>query len=294
MAAGIHRNLGTHISKVRSVTLDKWSKEQVDVFRELGNKRVNRYYEARIPEDYRHPSPSDDAGMEKFIRDKYEKKRWVSKVRIGAPMSLAYSHTHTSLPQTSNDRSPRREKERGRREEGDAPEDADVPRQSPPPQPQPTAALLFDMGGAPAVAQSQAVPMAGFQPVVSQSQAQSPQFPAFFGAAAPAPGSVAQHAPPQQQQQQPSLSKDALLSLYAPQPMAPSNQPTMGGGAHTGFHGHPNYNVHLMNQQAPMQQPQWGQQQQWGQQPQQPQYYAQQPMAQQGYYVAQQPQQLWK
>lgn len=31
--SGIHRNLGTHISKVRSVTLDKWSKEQVDFFK---------------------------------------------------------------------------------------------------------------------------------------------------------------------------------------------------------------------------------------------------------------------
>lgn len=29
--AGIHRNLGVHISKVRSVTLDKWTDDQVEV-----------------------------------------------------------------------------------------------------------------------------------------------------------------------------------------------------------------------------------------------------------------------
>lgn len=29
--SGIHRKMGTHISKVKSVTLDKWTREQVDV-----------------------------------------------------------------------------------------------------------------------------------------------------------------------------------------------------------------------------------------------------------------------
>jgi hypothetical protein len=29
--AGIHRSLGTHISKVKSATLDKWTDEQIDV-----------------------------------------------------------------------------------------------------------------------------------------------------------------------------------------------------------------------------------------------------------------------
>ena len=28
---GLHRSLGTHISKVKSVTLDKWTDEQVEV-----------------------------------------------------------------------------------------------------------------------------------------------------------------------------------------------------------------------------------------------------------------------
>lgn len=31
--SGIHRSMGVHISKVKSVSLDKWSPEQVEVYR---------------------------------------------------------------------------------------------------------------------------------------------------------------------------------------------------------------------------------------------------------------------
>ncbi len=55
----------------------------MDVFKELGNKRVNRYYESRLDDDYRRPKSNDDMAMEKFIRDKYEKKRWAAKVSCG-------------------------------------------------------------------------------------------------------------------------------------------------------------------------------------------------------------------
>jgi hypothetical protein len=29
--AGIHRKMGTHISKVKSITMDQWNTEQIDV-----------------------------------------------------------------------------------------------------------------------------------------------------------------------------------------------------------------------------------------------------------------------
>ncbi|KAL8171730.1 hypothetical protein V2J09_023534 [Rumex salicifolius] len=72
---GVHRSLGTHVSKVLSVTLDEWSDEDVDSMVEVGgNVSANSIYEAFIPEG-RHTKPGPDATHEhrlKFIRAKYE------------------------------------------------------------------------------------------------------------------------------------------------------------------------------------------------------------------------------
>ncbi|GMN54648.1 hypothetical protein TIFTF001_023771 [Ficus carica] len=71
---GVHRSLGTHISKVLSVTLDEWSDDEIDSMIEVGgNSSANSIYEAFIPEGFRKPGP--DASHEersKFIRSKYE------------------------------------------------------------------------------------------------------------------------------------------------------------------------------------------------------------------------------
>lgn len=76
--SGIHRKLGTHISQVRSVTLDTWTPAQVAHFQKFGNARAAAYFEACIPEGFRRPAAGDSMQMEKFIRDKYEKKRFIT------------------------------------------------------------------------------------------------------------------------------------------------------------------------------------------------------------------------
>merc|ERR1712226_487255 len=53
--AGIHRNLGVHISKVKSVNLDSWTQVQVSSMQQMGNSRGRAVYEARLPEDFRRP-----------------------------------------------------------------------------------------------------------------------------------------------------------------------------------------------------------------------------------------------
>ena len=43
--SGIHRNLGTHLSRVRSLELDDWSNELVQVMMSIGNRMINTVYE---------------------------------------------------------------------------------------------------------------------------------------------------------------------------------------------------------------------------------------------------------
>ena len=47
--SGIHRSLGTHVSKVRSTTLDQWEPELIALSRELGNEVANNIFEAYCP-----------------------------------------------------------------------------------------------------------------------------------------------------------------------------------------------------------------------------------------------------
>jgi stromal membrane-associated protein len=48
--AGVHRSLGTHISKVRSIDLDTWTTEHVDNMVRWGNAKANAYWEGKHPD----------------------------------------------------------------------------------------------------------------------------------------------------------------------------------------------------------------------------------------------------
>ncbi|NWZ53582.1 SMAP2 protein, partial [Haliaeetus albicilla] len=94
--AGIHRNLGVHISRVKSVNLDQWTQEQIQCMQEMGNGKANRLYEAYLPENFRRPQTDQHPfflccwgniepfhlvalAVESFIRDKYEKKKYMDR-----------------------------------------------------------------------------------------------------------------------------------------------------------------------------------------------------------------------
>ncbi|KAL8277767.1 hypothetical protein RQP46_009889 [Phenoliferia psychrophenolica] len=53
--ASLHRKMGTHISKVKSLTLDTWSRDQVEFMRANGNTRVNSLLN---PDELRNPPPT--------------------------------------------------------------------------------------------------------------------------------------------------------------------------------------------------------------------------------------------
>lgn len=56
--SGVHRSLGVHHSKVRSLTLDAWEPEILKVMAELGNSVVNNIYEANIPTEVVKATPN--------------------------------------------------------------------------------------------------------------------------------------------------------------------------------------------------------------------------------------------
>ncbi|PSK37151.1 hypothetical protein C7M61_003578 [Candidozyma pseudohaemuli] len=76
--SGIHRSMGTHISRVKSVDLDAWTDEQVELMLKWGNAKSNGYWEAKLPEGY----IPDGLKIENFIRTKYDMKKWAGP---GAP-----------------------------------------------------------------------------------------------------------------------------------------------------------------------------------------------------------------
>ena len=89
---GVHRSLGTHISKVKSTSLDMWSQEEFSNFVELNsgpaahytfeaeqeqranNERVNAYYEATLslcPDWHKPTKNSSMAYRKEYITAKY-------------------------------------------------------------------------------------------------------------------------------------------------------------------------------------------------------------------------------
>ena len=68
---GVHRSLGTHISKVRSATLDTWLPGQVAFAARMGNARAALFWEAELPSGFSRPAEGDMAALSKFIGDKY-------------------------------------------------------------------------------------------------------------------------------------------------------------------------------------------------------------------------------
>lgn len=73
---GVHRRLGTHVSKVKALTLDKWTPEQLDSMKQKGNAVVNKQCN---PRNVPCPSPGNDALLERYIRDKYELHKFANE-----------------------------------------------------------------------------------------------------------------------------------------------------------------------------------------------------------------------
>jgi len=92
--SGVHRSLGSHVSKVRSVQLDTISASQVLVLKRLGNQVVNRIWEEKV--ELAQAAKTEVAGKmepaqttkarEGFILNKYVNKTFMD---MSVPIILA-------------------------------------------------------------------------------------------------------------------------------------------------------------------------------------------------------------
>jgi len=99
--SGIHRSLGTHISFVRSVSLDRWTEDQVKKMQQVGNAQAKAIYEATVPDGFRRPTEADTYALEQWIRDKYDRKLYMAKGGRAAkpkPTRASVQETPTAAP----------------------------------------------------------------------------------------------------------------------------------------------------------------------------------------------------
>ncbi|RGP77642.1 hypothetical protein FLONG3_4215 [Fusarium longipes] len=225
--SGIHRGMGTHISRVKSVDLDSWTDEQLQSVLKWGNARANKYWEAKLAPGH---APSE-AKIENFIRTKYELKRWVMDGPMPDPATLDVEGDDDVPLSIVKEKQVIERKESLRKASLG---NSSAPRGVPPPQ----GDLI---GGDPVpVRSSSAAPQAA--KVAPKGEPAPPRATStkdsllgldFFGEpqAPPRPASTTGTAP--SGQSRPDL-KQSILSLYASaprtQPPAQPQQPSSAGG----------------------------------------------------------------
>jgi hypothetical protein len=82
--------MGTHISKVRSLNLDVWDAETVQLSQRLGNRRVNVFYEsnaAKVAANKPTQKSEREARM-RYVQSKYKDLRFVEDERKGSASGM--------------------------------------------------------------------------------------------------------------------------------------------------------------------------------------------------------------
>ncbi|XP_027147219.1 arf-GAP with GTPase, ANK repeat and PH domain-containing protein 1 isoform X2 [Larimichthys crocea] len=85
--SGIHRNLGTHLSRVRSLDLDEWPLELIKVMSAIGNELANSVWEANAQGRLKPGPDASREERERWIRAKYEQRLFLASLP-GVDLSL--------------------------------------------------------------------------------------------------------------------------------------------------------------------------------------------------------------
>lgn len=89
--AGVHRRFGMHITRVRSLKLDSWTRGDAELMERVGNRTANLYWE--------HQPGTKPTDRHELIRLKYEVKRWVRIDRDNPVQLLERSNFSLSAEQ---------------------------------------------------------------------------------------------------------------------------------------------------------------------------------------------------
>lgn len=100
--SGVHRHLGVHISKVKSISLDTWNNDWIKRCMKIGNYISNKYYEYRLPSGFQRPSwgRQQHSVVEQWIRDKYEFKLYTPENAIPPSLQIENPETSTACEKT--------------------------------------------------------------------------------------------------------------------------------------------------------------------------------------------------
>ena len=91
LCAGVHRSLGTHVSKVRSCVIDQWSAEHIAAMQPHTNEHVNVRLEYHVPRAVPKPRPDSARDVrERFIRAKYEAMAFVKTDAALPPLDAEF------------------------------------------------------------------------------------------------------------------------------------------------------------------------------------------------------------
>ncbi|EGT34827.1 hypothetical protein CAEBREN_28075 [Caenorhabditis brenneri] len=85
--SGIHRNLGSHISKVRGLELDQWPVEHLAVMQAIGNDKANEMWEYGLTNERKPLPESSREEKERFIDRKYVQKAFLKPIPTGEPVT---------------------------------------------------------------------------------------------------------------------------------------------------------------------------------------------------------------
>ena len=85
--SGCHREIGVHVTKIKSVELDLWPSKSLTDFAKINNEIANAYWEYDLRNYDFQKIRDNEIRLIEFIRDKYEHKRWV-KPNVPEPMNL--------------------------------------------------------------------------------------------------------------------------------------------------------------------------------------------------------------
>ena len=75
--SGLHRQLGSHVSKVRSLQLDTWPPHHAQLLARVGNTRANSLWEHALPEGDKIGPAASTQQRRAFIEAKYQQRRWI-------------------------------------------------------------------------------------------------------------------------------------------------------------------------------------------------------------------------